>query len=49
LVTDFLYIGIGPLHTGIFNLADLALVLALVALLLERPLSALFGFRGPAT
>jgi signal peptidase II len=37
-VTDFLYLGIGPLHTGIFNVADVVLMLGLVGLLLERPL-----------
>jgi signal peptidase II len=37
-VTDFLYIGVGRLHTGIFNIADLTLSLALAVLLLEQPL-----------
>jgi signal peptidase II len=29
-VTDFLYVGIGPIHTGIFNVADFVLLLGLV-------------------
>ena len=29
-VTDFLYVGIGRLHTGIFNIADFVLLLGLV-------------------
>jgi signal peptidase II len=40
LVTDFMVIRAGPLHTGIFNLADFALVvgmLMLVASLRARP------------
>lgn len=41
LVTDFVYIRIGLLHTGIFNFADLVLVLAVAALVLERPRVAL--------
>lgn len=39
-VTDFLYIAVGHVHTGIFNVADVFLCLALAALLLERPLHA---------
>jgi lipoprotein signal peptidase len=35
-VTDFLNIGIGPLRTGIFNVADIAGVLGVVVLLLFR-------------
>ena len=31
-VTDFLNIGIGPVRTGIFNLADMALMLGLALL-----------------
>jgi signal peptidase II len=44
-VTDFLYLGIGPLHTGIFNVADVILMLGLAGLLLERPLAKLSNFR----
>jgi signal peptidase II len=45
-VTDFLYLGVGPIHTGIFNVADMILCLALAGLLFERPLqSALSNFR----
>jgi signal peptidase II len=36
-VTDFLYLGVGPLHTGIFNFADVVVMLGLAGLLLERP------------
>ncbi|HTV80552.1 MAG TPA: signal peptidase II [Steroidobacteraceae bacterium] len=36
LVTDFLYLQAGPLHTGIFNLADLVLVAGVVCLLWPR-------------
>jgi len=25
-VVDFLYVGVGPLHTGVFNVADMAIV-----------------------
>jgi signal peptidase II len=35
-VTDFLNIGIGPLRTGIFNVADIAGVLGVVVLLVFR-------------
>ncbi len=34
-VVDFLNLGIGPLRTGIFNLADLAIVIGVVVLLLS--------------
>jgi signal peptidase II len=33
-VTDFLNIGVGPLRTGIFNVADLSLTVGLVLLML---------------
>ena len=33
LVTDFLIVGVAPLRTGIFNLADVAIVVGLVAIL----------------
>ncbi len=39
-VTDFLYIGVGHVHTGIFNVADLFLCIALAALLFDRSLHA---------
>lgn len=35
-VTDFLSIGIGPLRTGIFNIADFAITLGVVLLLLPH-------------
>ena len=34
LVTDFVSLGIGPLRTGIFNLADVAIVVGVAALLM---------------
>ena len=34
-VTDFLYMSAGPLHTGVFNVADMAITLAVVWLLLS--------------
>ena len=33
-VTDFVRLGIGPIHTGIFNLADVAIVTGVLMLLL---------------
>jgi signal peptidase II len=48
-VTDFLYLGLGPVHTGIFNFADVTLMLGLAALLLEQPLIALVTRRGQGT
>jgi signal peptidase II len=33
-VTDFLLLGAGPLHSGVFNLADLAIMAGVVAFLL---------------
>jgi signal peptidase II len=38
-VVDFMNIGVGPLRTGIFNVADMAIMVGLVALLLghSRP------------
>jgi signal peptidase II len=35
LVTDFMIIRIGPLHTGVFNVADLAIVTGTIFLLLS--------------
>ena len=32
-VTDFLYLQLGPLHTGIFNIADLAIMVGAILLL----------------
>jgi signal peptidase II len=34
-VVDFVQVGIGPVHTGIFNMADLAITSGVVALLLS--------------
>jgi signal peptidase II len=36
-VTDFVILGLGPLHTGIFNLADVAVVAGALLLLVGRP------------
>jgi signal peptidase II len=36
-VTDFLNVGIGPVRTGIFNVADLILMLGVAAVLVIRP------------
>jgi signal peptidase II len=36
LVTDFLNVGIGPLRTGIFNLADMAILAGALLLVLKR-------------
>ncbi|HEX3912331.1 MAG TPA: signal peptidase II [Steroidobacteraceae bacterium] len=35
-VTDFLNVGIGPLRTGIFNLADMAIMAGALLLILKR-------------
>ena len=35
LVTDFMIVRIGPLHTGVFNVADLAIVTGTIFLLLS--------------
>ena len=32
LVTDFILLRVGPIHTGIFNVADLAIVAGLIIL-----------------
>ncbi|MSP13396.1 MAG: signal peptidase II [Chloroflexi bacterium] len=34
-VTDFMVLGLGPLHTGIFNLADVAVMAGIALLLLD--------------
>jgi signal peptidase II len=36
-VTDFLNVGIGPLRTGIFNLADMAILAGALLLVLKMP------------
>jgi signal peptidase II len=36
-VTDFLNVGVGPVRTGIFNVADFILILGMAALLFIRP------------
>ena len=36
LVTDFLFIHVGPLHTGVFNVADVMVMLGLAVLLYEH-------------
>jgi|ERR1051325_6364817 signal peptidase II len=35
LVTDFMVVRVGPLHTGVFNLADLAIVIGTVMLVVS--------------
>jgi signal peptidase II len=35
VVTDFLNVGIGPLRTGIFNLADMAIMAGALLLILK--------------
>jgi signal peptidase II len=37
IVTDFLNVGFGPVRTGIFNVADVVLMLGVAALLFVRP------------
>lgn len=39
LVVDFMQVGIGPLHTGIFNVADVAIVAGLVLIVLAAIVS----------
>jgi hypothetical protein len=34
-VTDFIFISAGPLHTGIFNVADLTIVIGIAAIALD--------------
>ena len=34
-VTDFLFLTLGPLHTGIFNVADMAIMAGALLLLLD--------------
>ena len=47
LVTDFLNMGLGPVRTGIFNIADVVLMVGLALLLLaERPSLRPMGKRG---
>ena len=35
LVTDFIVVWVGPLHTGIFNLADFAIMIGMLLMLVE--------------
>src|SRR5262249_40864767 len=37
VVVDFLNVGIGPVRTGVFNVADMAVVLGLVLFVFGRP------------
>jgi signal peptidase II len=48
-VTDFLNVGIGPLRTGIFNVADMALMIGVALLLVIAPPPAASNnrWRGP--
>lgn len=34
-VTDFLWLGFGPIQTGVFNIADMAILFGVIVLLLE--------------
>ena len=34
-VTDFLYLAVGPLHTGVFNIADMAITLGVIWLMVS--------------
>jgi signal peptidase II len=34
-VTDFIFISVGPLHTGVFNMADLTIVIGIAAIALN--------------
>jgi len=38
-VIDFLFMGIGPVRTGVFNIADIAITSGLIAMLYEQYLS----------
>ena len=48
-VTDFLNVGVGPLRTGIFNVADMALMVGVALLLLvpRHPAASNNRWRGP--
>ena len=35
-VIDFIFMGIGPLHTGVFNIADIAITSGLIMMLYEQ-------------
>jgi signal peptidase II len=35
LVTDFMVVRVGPLHTGVFNLADFAIVVGMLMLVVS--------------
>ena len=37
LVTDFMVVRVGPLHTGVFNLADFAIVVGVLVLVVSPP------------
>jgi signal peptidase II len=43
LVTDFMVIRVGPVHTGVFNVADLAIVIGLLILVVSLPVGARKG------
>jgi signal peptidase II len=40
-VTDFIYLAAGPLHTGVFNIADMAITLAVIWIALIWAISAM--------
>ena len=41
LVTDFIYLAVGPLHTGVFNIADMAITGGVIAIAILWAVSAM--------
>ena len=41
LVTDFIYLAVGPLHTGVFNIADMAITGGVIAIAVLWAVSAM--------
>ena len=46
-VVDFLYVGIGPARTGIFNVADMAILFGIALIVCSRPLDSTPNFATP--
>lgn len=44
-VTDFVWIGFGPLQTGVFNIADMAILFGVIYLILEPLFFKLIGLK----
>jgi signal peptidase II len=40
-VTDFIYLAAGPLHTGVFNIADMAITGGVIAIVILWAVSAM--------